>query len=65
MYLYFHAVEIDLVSIFERLERNKLLLGITDYSVTQASLEQIFIQIAKTYSEEDSSNEHFNSQHHI
>ena len=43
---------IDLANLFLNLETKKAELGISDYSVSQATLEQIFIQFAKDQEEE-------------
>ena len=43
---------IDLVQTFETIEKFKGEYGIVDYSVTQASLEQIFLKFAKEQEEE-------------
>lgn len=40
-------------SVFRQLETNKERLGIIDYSVSQTTLEQVFIDFAKEQSEED------------
>jgi len=43
---------IDLAFVFNALESNKNELGILDYSISQATLEQIFIRFAKEQEEE-------------
>jgi len=42
-------VPFDLAQIFSFIEENKSRLGIVSYSVSQATLEQIFIQVGVTY----------------
>lgn len=46
------AAHLDLAKCFECFEKNKEALGVTDYSISQASLEQIFIQFASDKKEE-------------
>lgn len=41
--------ELTLASVFELVEANKTELGVLDYSVSQTSLEQVFLQIAEKY----------------
>ena len=43
---------VNLADTFEQLEKNKEMLGIEDYSVSQATLEQVFIDFAKDQEEE-------------
>ena len=45
---------IDLAFVFNSLDNNKSELGILEYSVSQATLEQIFIRFAKEQEEEKS-----------
>lgn len=44
--------ELDLADVFRGLETNKVELEIFDYSVSQSTLEQIFLQFAKEQEEE-------------
>jgi hypothetical protein len=46
------AQHMDLALCFSLFERHKTRLGVLDYSVSQASLEQIFIQFASAQEEE-------------
>jgi ATP-binding cassette subfamily A (ABC1) protein 3 len=41
-----------LSQVFEFLEANRATLGITDYSVTQSSLEQVFLRISASAEQE-------------
>jgi len=45
---------IDLGRVFEAFEANKVQLGITDYSVSQTTLEQVFLRFARGQIVEDS-----------
>jgi hypothetical protein len=47
---------LKLAQAFRLLEENKNKLKITEYSVTQCSLEQIFIKFAKSQISEDDNN---------
>ncbi len=42
------ASGLSLSGLFEDIEKNKAKLGIIDYSVSQSSLEAVFIQLAKS-----------------
>ena len=44
--------DFDLALAFDLFERNKDALGIADYSISQATLEQIFIRFAREQEEE-------------
>jgi ABC-type multidrug transport system ATPase subunit len=51
--------QLRLATVFEKLESQKHILGIRDYAVSQTSLEQIFIKVArkKEHEEEESDQE--------
>lgn len=50
---FFAPASIDLESAFRALEQNKEALGILNYSISQSSLEQVFIKFAKEQEEEE------------
>lgn len=50
---FFAPASIDLESAFRALEENKESLGILNYSISQSSLEQVFIKFAREQEEEE------------
>merc|ERR1711903_418439 len=44
--------DVDLATAFSTLESNKVSLSITDYSISQCTLEQVFLKFAKDQEEE-------------
>ena len=49
---YQNETSFDLAVVFDFIENNKDRLGVVSYSISQATLEQIFVQIAKKMSTE-------------